>query len=361
MELRILFEPSRTGAIADRLIIHTNTAEQAEIAVAGQGLNAAAITTEDEGITSTNVAAGGTCDNRQPLISAPSLLIARAEETLRFVVSATDPDGDPITLSAAHLPPGATFQAASGEFLFHPTANCGDAIDPVHSISFTARDDRGASSSVPVQITVVEPAGVAHSEPIISVPARPLAITPGGTVRFRVMAADGQDCAATVSMSGERGVFEPADGEYQFTASASASAGSMLVPFRASGCNGTSASRTVRIDVVAPGAESRPRLSLAVQRVAFGDVPVGSQTGYAVLPLSNDGDAPMTVQKISVPSGTPLRFDGILGLPVILQPGQQLPVRVALQPRVSGDIVQTVTINTSAGTATIAVSGRGVN
>jgi hypothetical protein len=44
-------------------------------------------------------------------------------QTLAFVISATDPDGDPLTYSASNLPPGSSFNASSRTFSWTPAAN----------------------------------------------------------------------------------------------------------------------------------------------------------------------------------------------------------------------------------------------
>jgi hypothetical protein len=77
------------------------------------------------------------------------------DEELVFTVTASDGDGDDITLSVADgdLPAGAAFDASSGTFTWTPT------IDQVgdHEVGFVATDERGASSTRSATITVIHP------------------------------------------------------------------------------------------------------------------------------------------------------------------------------------------------------------
>jgi len=90
--------------------------------------------------------------NRAPVISNPGPQQVLEHATLAFTVSATDPDGDAVTLSASGMPSGATFNPSTGVFSWtpgHPTAG-------VYTPTFKATDNGTpvASSSVDVVITV---------------------------------------------------------------------------------------------------------------------------------------------------------------------------------------------------------------
>ena len=91
-------------------------------------------------------------DNHAPEFTAPteSTYNAKVGETISFNVAATDADNDAITLSAANLPEGATFDAATGAFAWTPSASqVGEK-----EITFTAVDQWGASAETTVKITV---------------------------------------------------------------------------------------------------------------------------------------------------------------------------------------------------------------
>jgi hypothetical protein len=79
-------------------------------------------------------------------------------ETVSFTVTATDANGDPVTLSASQLPTNATFATATGTgsasraFTFTPSL----LQQGQFTVIFNASDNRGGSSSSAVVITVSE-------------------------------------------------------------------------------------------------------------------------------------------------------------------------------------------------------------
>lgn len=75
---------------------------------------------------------------------------------LSFAVSASDPDGDAVALSAENLPAGASFDAATGAFAW-PVANLGTGgrtNDETLAVAFVA-DDGTATTSADASITVL--------------------------------------------------------------------------------------------------------------------------------------------------------------------------------------------------------------
>jgi uncharacterized repeat protein (TIGR01451 family) len=373
VELRVMFEPAREGTISDRLVITTDDPAHrtTEVGVSGEGIRSTSIATVDSIRSAEQViAAMGTlpigpnasgalrdasCGNREPLLSVPTLLTVELGTTLRFAVSAADPDGDPLRLGVSELPAGASFDASRGEFVFTPSALCGDVVDPMYAVTFVAIDERGASSSAAVQITVVEKAGPDREEPIISAPLQTLVVTAGSTVRFPVRAMS-TACEASVKMAGADGVFDAAKGEYVVTIAPSTDSGTMLIPFVATGCNGISSKRAVRIEVRGSN-ETRAARLLPITKLAFPQTEVGSTSGYVVMPVSNMTSTPVTIHDVTTSSNSAIRLDGVLGLPVVLQPGQELSIRVAIQPVAAGAIAETMIIRTTAGVVEVAVTG----
>jgi len=72
-------------------------------------------------------------------------------DTLKFTLTAYDLDSDPLTWSAANLPAGATFNAATQEFLWIPVLS----DISTHTITITVDDGQGNSVSKNVSIEVV--------------------------------------------------------------------------------------------------------------------------------------------------------------------------------------------------------------
>lgn len=75
--------------------------------------------------------------NRAPIVTAPSLQEVQEYDYVEFTVSATDPDGDNVFLSANTLPAGATFDASIGNFAWTPNYEQAGT----HTIIFYATDD----------------------------------------------------------------------------------------------------------------------------------------------------------------------------------------------------------------------------
>ncbi|MCR4393549.1 MAG: putative Ig domain-containing protein [Dehalococcoidales bacterium] len=59
--------------------------------------------------------------NRAPVLNPIGNKTVKEMSTLTFTLSATDPDGDPLTFSASNLPPGASFNPVTRTFTWTPT------------------------------------------------------------------------------------------------------------------------------------------------------------------------------------------------------------------------------------------------
>lgn len=91
--------------------------------------------------------------NRPPIISPIGSQQVLEHDTLTFNVSATDPDGDAVTLSAQGLPAGASLDPVTGIFSWTP----GYPTAGVYTPTFIATDNgtpQAAASSMDVVITV---------------------------------------------------------------------------------------------------------------------------------------------------------------------------------------------------------------
>ena len=99
-------------------------------------------------------------DPHQPQINVNTSHYVDIGNTLVFTVSATDPDGDFITLEATSLPTNATFptvtgtSSTSGTFTFTPTMSQAGT----QTATFRASDGNTSPVSVTVQINIAQPA-----------------------------------------------------------------------------------------------------------------------------------------------------------------------------------------------------------
>ncbi|MFH2063584.1 MAG: putative Ig domain-containing protein [Pseudomonadota bacterium] len=88
--------------------------------------------------------------NRPPLLNAIGDQSVSENETLRFTLSATDPDGDDLAYSATGLPSGASLNPATG--VFNWSTDYGDGGN--YTVTFTVTDDGSPSESDSETITI---------------------------------------------------------------------------------------------------------------------------------------------------------------------------------------------------------------
>jgi uncharacterized protein (TIGR03437 family) len=84
-----------------------------------------------------------------PVIKAPKKQLAKFGDALRFAVTATDSSGS-VSLGASDLPTGASWDAASGEFVWTPDKS----QTGKHEVTFTATNSAGISATERVRIEV---------------------------------------------------------------------------------------------------------------------------------------------------------------------------------------------------------------
>lgn len=108
-----------------------------------------------------------------------------------------------------------------------------------------------------------------------------------------------------------------------------------------------------------PAGTTSPSLS-APANVDFGDITVGSQ-GSRTITLVSNGTAPVTVSSIDVAGAS---FSGPPQvLPQVLQPNQQMSLKLKFNPKAEGDASGTVTVasnSKSGGTTIVKTHGKGV-
>jgi hypothetical protein len=88
--------------------------------------------------------------NAIPVFTEIPDMTVEAGTEIAFTVNATDRDGDALSYSAGKLPDGATFDSATGDFVWIPYV-IGD-----NPVTFSVYDARGASADMAVNIEVVD-------------------------------------------------------------------------------------------------------------------------------------------------------------------------------------------------------------
>ncbi|MBN1195679.1 MAG: hypothetical protein JXA08_10120 [Methanomicrobiaceae archaeon] len=132
---------------------------------------------------------------------------------LSFIVSASDPDGDSVLITAGALPAGATFDGDT--FRWIP----GTTQAGAYTVGFTATDAGGLADAVTITITVLD---LAANHPPVFSPIGPQSIAVGQELRLTVEASDPDDDAliydaaplpAGATFSGQEFVWTPAPGQ----------------------------------------------------------------------------------------------------------------------------------------------------
>ncbi len=303
--------------------------------------------------------------NRPPIISVPGPQVIAVGKTLSFTVTATDPDGDAVTLSASSVPPNAAFDPATGHFVFTPSS---DQAGQTLVVTFTATDSKGASASATVQITVVNSTGGEIGAPIISVPPSPIIINVGQTLVFSVTGTSpSPSCAVTLSSSGipSNASFSPTNGRFSFTPTSDQKDKSFVVTFIATDCIGQNATGTVTIIVVggASGGIGAPgRVCLPVTKIFFGATQANTNCGFITVSLTNEGAGDLTINSLKLDDGTHFRVEGATGMPLVLKSAAVLQLKIVFQPKIAGTVLDVLTILTSdpdQPVATIVLKGKG--
>jgi hypothetical protein len=105
--------------------------------------------------------------NRSPELTNPGPQQILEEELLSFNTTASDPDGDSVSLSASGVPSGATFNTTTGSFTWTPTLT----EEGIYTVTITATDNGSPveTSALDVVITVGDnPTPVEQAEDLIT-------------------------------------------------------------------------------------------------------------------------------------------------------------------------------------------------
>lgn len=155
--------------------------------------------------------------NPPELTLEPSQFTVQEGETLEFNVSAVDPDGDTVAISAAPKLINSTFVAAPGTsatgiFTFKPDyTQAGN-----YAVVFKARDQLGNTSSAVAQITVTN----LNRAPVLTVNPETYTIDEGELLTVKFDVTDPDEDSVDLSIEGQpetNAVFIPATGTLVFT------------------------------------------------------------------------------------------------------------------------------------------------
>ena len=88
--------------------------------------------------------------NRAPILNNPGPQTVLENELLSFTVSATDPDGDLVTLSASSTPTGSTFNTTTGVFQWTPSLS----DEGIYTAIFIATDDGSPNEQTVLNVII---------------------------------------------------------------------------------------------------------------------------------------------------------------------------------------------------------------
>lgn len=161
--------------------------------------------TEDITITVTHV-------NQAPVLGAIGNKSVNEAATLTFTVSATDPDGDPLTYSATSLPSGASLNSSTGAFSWIPSYS----QSGVHNVTFSVSDGLSGTDSEAITITVAN----TNRAPVLAAIGNKTGAE-NTALTFTVSGIDPDSDAVTLSASNlpSGAAFTPATGVFSWTPS----------------------------------------------------------------------------------------------------------------------------------------------
>ena len=302
--------------------------------------------------------------NRPPIISVPGPQIIAVGRLLTFTVTASDPDGDAVTLSAMGMPANSSFNPANGVFTFTPTSS---QAGLVFTVTFTATDTHGATVNAGVQITVITDQGLG-GPPVISVPPSPIIIKVGNTLGFNVIGSTPKpNCQITLSVSDSpaHSTFEATTGHFTFSPAQDQADKSFSVRFTAADCDGEAVSASVFIIVVSDdvGGIGLPgKVCLPISNLTFGPTPIGGACGFVTVSLSNAGLGTLKITSMRFDDGSQFHIEGISSLPISLQSAGGIQLKIMFQPKQKGAVLDRLTIATDDPTnpeVTILLKGKG--
>nr|MCU0873508.1 tandem-95 repeat protein [Pirellulaceae bacterium] len=193
--------------------------------------------------------------NRPPVLQTPPHA-ARLGETLRFFVTAVDPDEDALSFSAEHLPEGAVLEAASGEFVWTPgPGQAGEYVVTLHATDGAAT----ASHSMLLR------AAVAPAVPHVTVELTPgFPVLPGQSIGVHITAAGLADIVARRLWVGGQLVPLDASGRAEIVAD---EPGSIAIEAEAIDADQRVGRASTWLRVRDPADAADPEVSLAVERI----------------------------------------------------------------------------------------------
>jgi RHS repeat-associated protein len=234
--------------------------------------------------------------NRAPSIVSAPVTAVNTGELYRYVVAATDPDGDALTLDLVVKPDGMTFDPGSGVVAWRPGA---DDIGE-HRAILRVRDGRGGVNLQSWQVTV-SPVGTA---PVFSTPppTAPAVVGLPYGYHFGAQDADGDTLTFRLTTAPDGMTIDPVTGILSWTPTA-AQVGDHPVTVIVVDTHDLRASLPFTITAVATATNDRP----TIRSTPRTSIRLGETYLYQIA-ASDPNNDPLTYTLVTPPAG--LKVDG---------------------------------------------------
>jgi hypothetical protein len=226
--------------------------------------------------------------NHPPVIADIAPVTVTANTPVRFTVTASDPDSDPLTYEMTMTPPGAVFNPSSRVFTWTPQQTGNFAAQFVVS-------DGKTQVAKSTYITVIAANPTNHPPVITDIP--PVTVVAGTPVRFTVTASDanGDLLTYTMTMAPPGAAFNPTSRVFTWTPQ---QAGSFTVQFLVSDGK-TQVAKSTYITVTPANPTNHPPVIADIAPVT---VTANTPVRFTVAASDTDGD-PLTYEMTMTPPG----------------------------------------------------------
>lgn len=347
--ISVAFNPTSTGVANGVITLQTNTsAGSVTIALSGTGAPASGAALPGLTLSATSLNFGNVT------VGSPASIIVTltSSGTAPVTVSAASVSGTGFSLSGIGFPltlnPG---QTAALNIGFNP----GAAGVATGSVTLTTNASSGAAT-------------IALTGTGDTVAAGGLSALTCANASMTAVGADNctVSLAAAAGTGGQTVLLASSSTSVTVPASVTVAAGATSAAFAAT-VSSVATAQTAVLTATAGGVTrsysiqigaATPALTLQTTSVAFGTVSLNTTATQTVL-LTSSGTAPLTISAGSI-SGTGFTLSGA-SFPLTLNPGQTASLQIAFKPTAAGAASGVVSLatNTSAGTASIALTGTG--
>ncbi len=294
--------------------------------------------------------------NAAPVITAPGgKTYQQGQEITAFGITASDSDGDDVTVTISGLPSGLSYSSGQVQGTVSASATAQD-----YTVTISADDGVNTAVTATFTITVTAAASTppANSSPVITAPGGKTYQQGQEITAFGITTTDADGDAVTVTVTGLPSGLSYSSGQVQGTVSASATAQDYTVTISADDGVNTAVTATFTITVTA-AASTPPANSSPVITAPGGKTYQQGQeiTAFGITTTDADGDA-VTVTVTGLPSGLSYSSGQVQGTVSASATAQDYTVTISADDGVNTAVTATFTITVTADSRpTVTISG----